>query len=171
MRMNRRFVMSGRPGILPVVDDGLPACRFVRRQARRAVFHHRQDACFPIRIRPPHRPARSVRCGLRRDYRHRAGILGLPHRARRCGRDGSRVGVVFPPRHTRSEPDGPVSLSARFVAKAFSPQSDSGRPHSRLSLARLGGAVRGGGSGPVPASPMAAWVRIAPAMAAARCWR
>jgi len=36
-------------GILPVMEDGLPACRFLRRQTGSAVFPHRQDACFSFK--------------------------------------------------------------------------------------------------------------------------
>ena len=35
-------------GILPVLEDGLPACRSTDGQAGCAVFHHRLEACFTI---------------------------------------------------------------------------------------------------------------------------
>ena len=41
--------LQRRIGILPVMDDGLPACRLMRRQAGRAVFPNMRDACFPSR--------------------------------------------------------------------------------------------------------------------------
>ena len=40
---------SRRIGILPVMADGLPACRFSGGQAGCAVFPHRLEACSPIK--------------------------------------------------------------------------------------------------------------------------
>ncbi len=56
-------------------------------------------------------------------------------------------------------------LFRRTLACGLGDAAPPARCYSDASVGRLGGALIGRGNGPVPASPMAAWVRIAPAIA------
>jgi len=47
----RASSLSWKTGFQPVKDDGLPAWRFLGRQAGRAVCPHRRDACAPFKRR------------------------------------------------------------------------------------------------------------------------
>ena len=49
---------------MPVLADGLPACRFMGGQAGRSVFPHRRDACSPIKEPKPDRIGLAARSPL-----------------------------------------------------------------------------------------------------------